>query len=1144
MTKPITRHLQWIKRAAIKSDLQYLSWLGYSGCLVLILCAILVESIFYLSAALRSQVLAITAGIGLILIIAGLILFLLYRIDRLIRYQPAVLARRVGELNLPSLPKPDTLINALQLERSLAKSHSQPLSRVYIDKVKQILSQLIPGSIFPRTKIQFWKNITLGLLTVFILLVLTFWTPLTAAFYRWAHPSIEFPVPKPFHLISQTKNVDILGGEDVEIVIQSIGATPDSVLVELLTTMVTMDTPNRIAPTVIYHKIGAQSPGNFVLQLTDIYQDYIYRGIVPATYFWQPWKEVSSETYRLSVTDRPNFEDFTIKIIPPAYTRLPLHSQKGNQANVQGLPGSTISILLKSNHVLSKAFIQLDDIINPLSIHGRRAEGNFILEKEGSFTVNIQDQRGITNRDPIPYHLQIIPDLAPDLKVIEPPPLVELGDNQSIPIHLSIADDFGFSNLQVGYEIRRPAFIDTEPFTAIFTISELDHSVPSQEIYSVWDLIDMDLFPEDEVHYHFELYDNDDVSGPKKSISANFIARLPSLADLFESMAASETELYDELELEADELQAITDQLEQAQLDLLKSDEIDWEQQQALQQTLEKTQKEIQQFQEFLEAMEQLTEAADKHGLFSEDMLNKFQQLQELVSELITPEMLASIERMNKALENLDSKDILSALEDLSGNLEQLEQQLDRFIDIFERIRAEQSLEEVRERMEQLLEQQTALHEKLQNTPETSDPSDLARLAFDEERNHSEFQNIRDVMEEAAETMEQFSPQTSQELMELSESQLAENASSDLENAASELKQQQILAALPHSQQAIADLEQIQQQFSAIQQQFQDQTVNEMASRFQAIMRDLLTLSKSQEKLHNTTANLSRNSPRLGQAANLQLMLRDQLKQTIASLMDLSRETFAVTPEIGKAIGMANARMQEAQQSLEQRNGSRARKQQLSAMQSMNEAALAIHHTMQNMQQSGSASGFEQFLKRMQQMSEQQQGINNQGMQLALGQMAAAAQQSLMKRLLQEQQQVRKSLQQVMNEMQQSGGKQGLGDLNGIAQEMDEVIKDLQRRRYTRQTQERQERILSRMLDSQRSLTQRDYKQERKSQVARQIIYSGPAGLPADLGQRRSLVLEALNRAMKSGYPRDYQNMIRRYFDTISQEETPPEQEQ
>jgi hypothetical protein len=49
------------------------------------------------------------------------------------------------------------------------------------------------------------------------------------------------------------------------------------------------------------------------------------------------------------------------------------------------------------------------------------------------------------------------------------------------------------------------------------------------------------------------------------------------------------------------------------------------------------------------------------------------------------------------------------------------------------------------------------------------------------------------------------------------------------------------------------------------------------------------------------------------------------------------------------------------------------------------------------------------------------------------------------------------------------------------------------------------------------------------------ISYAGPGGLPEDLGQRRNLAIEALNRAMQSGYSRDYKSMIRRYFQSLSQ---------
>jgi hypothetical protein len=187
------------------------------------------------------------------------------------------------------------------------------------------------------------------------------------------------------------------------------------------------------------------------------------------------------------------------------------------------------------------------------------------------------------------------------------------------------------------------------------------------------------------------------------------------------------------------------------------------------------------------------------------------------------------------------------------------------------------------------------------------------------------------------------------------------------------------------------------------------------------------------------------------------------------------------------------------------------------------------------MQSGGSASGYEQFLQQMEEMAGQQQGINNQGMQLALGQMAAGMQQGMMQRMLSQQQGVQKSLQELMEEMAQSGTK-GTGDLNGIGQDMEDVIKDLKHNRYTRKTQDRHQRILSRMLDSQKSMTQQGKKEERLSETASKIVtFSGPSGLPEDLGQRQSLTSEALNQAMKAGYTQEYMTMIRRYFNSLSQ---------
>ena len=126
---------------------------------------------------------------------------------------------------------------------------------------------------------------------------------------------------------------------------------------------------------------------------------------------------------------------------------------------------------------------------------------------------------------------------------------------------------------------------------------------------------------------------------------------------------------------------------------------------------------------------------------------------------------------------------------------------------------------------------------------------------------------------------------------------------------------------------------------------------------------------------------------------------------------------------------------------------------------------------------------------------------------------------------------LQESLEDMLSEM--PGGDQP-GGLSKANQDMKETIQDFKRKKVSKETIERQEEILSRMLDSQKSLTQRGYKEERKAETATEIIYEGPSGLPLDYGQRRNLAIEALNQSLKAGYSRDYQTMIRRYFNSLS----------
>ena len=87
-----------------------------------------------------------------------------------------------------------------------------------------------------------------------------------------------------------------------------------------------------------------------------------------------------------------------------------------------------------------------------------------------------------------------------------------------------------------------------------------------------------------------------------------------------------------------------------------------------------------------------------------------------------------------------------------------------------------------------------------------------------------------------------------------------------------------------------------------------------------------------------------------------------------------------------------------------------------------------------------------------------------------------------------EQSLIKKSLEQLNRESRQSGESKKLaGNLEKIIEDMQEVIKNMTSRNINDEVILQQERILSRLLDAQRSMNERDYENKRESQTGTNI---------------------------------------------------------
>ena len=148
----------------------------------------------------------------------------------------------------------------------------------------------------------------------------------------------------------------------------------------------------------------------------------------------------------------------------------------------------------------------------------------------------------------------------------------------------------------------------------MFIIPDLDQDTNYQNIKTPWDLSEIMLMPDDEVHYHLELTDNDNISGPKKTISEKLIAKVPSLADLYKEMESEEENIEDQLNDSVDELINLKEQLEKMELNVLKTeDELEWEDQQKIKEMVSKAKDELERIKNISNAMESLMAVSYTH---------------------------------------------------------------------------------------------------------------------------------------------------------------------------------------------------------------------------------------------------------------------------------------------------------------------------------------------------------------------------------------------------------------------------------------------------------------------------------------------------------------------------------------------------
>ena len=110
-----------------------------------------------------------------------------------------------------------------------------------------------------------------------------------------------------------------------------------------------------------------------------------------------------------------------------------------------------------------------------------------------------------------------------------------------------------------------------------------------------------------------------------------------------------------------------------------------------------------------------------------------------------------------------------------------------------------------------------------------------------------------------------------------------------------------------------------------------------------------------------------------------------------------------------------------------------------------------------------------------------------------------------------------------------------LGRLDEVAREMQEVEESLRKADVSRTTIEKQKRILTRLLDYEKSLKKQDFSKTREARVGREYMVEKPASiLPQDAGKVRKQLDTMLSPAAQEQWPMQYRELIKMYYKALS----------
>lgn len=520
------------------------------------------------------------------------------------------------------------------------------------------------------------------------------------------------------------------------------------------------------------------------------------------------------------------------------------------------------------------------------------------------------------------------------------------------------------------------------------------------------------------------------------------------------------------------------------------------------------------------------------------------EQLEELAED--QEELSQKTEETDSDLENEENESDSEQEENNTGEQEEGEENQKTENQEGEKEQGEnQNNQEENQGQQEKSEQEKQTQDQKEQNQAPQDPQE--QIQKEQEQINQEFQQIMEQMEQIEQKNQEL--ENPQNLGDQQEQM--EQIQQDLEQIQQQLQKQENQGASQKQKKAAQQMRQMAQEMQSMMQSGQMQQMSEDIDALRQLLENLVGLSFDQEDLIEAFTETNLNTPKYVSLIQDQFKLKDDFGLVEDSLQALAKRVFQIESYVTEKVSEINSNLDNSIEELEERRISPAIDHQQRTMKNVNDLALMLSETLNQMQQQ--MASMMMSMQKSQQPGQQssQQGQEpkdriSKGQQKLNEDMRKASEQMRRQReggeggsakefaeMARRQAELRKALEEKQKELRQSG--QGDPKIQEILEKMDQIEKDLVNKKLTNELLQRQQDIISRLLEFENAERQQEFEEKRKSETARQVPPIRPQALEEYLRKREAEVEQY--KTVSPNLKPYFKSLVEEYLKKLSETE-------